>query len=385
MNRWKFTLILLSVASFFIYFLTSAGKTPYNYFTRLAASFLEGKYYLTENPAWLNELIPIGENKFAIVYPPVPALVSIPFIVVFGNKFEQQILSQLMGSLAAFVWGWLAYKLTNKKSISLWMFLLTAFGNIIWFLSATGSVWYVGQVCAFLFLTLTLYESLTKKRLLLIGLYFGLATLSRLQLSLALPLVVCLNWQSLKHIKKLISLFLLLSFFGIMYGTYNYLRFGSFLQTGYSLIPGVVEEPWYKEGIFSFSYIVDNLRVMFLSLPIFKNIFPFITPSWGGLAIWITTPTFIYSLFNNLKEKSVLFSWVSICLISFIIFTHGGTGFTQFGYRYAVDFYPILFFLIIKNLIKNDLKWHHWILLTLSIIVNLWGVIWINKFGWVSF
>jgi hypothetical protein len=176
-----------------------------------------------------------------------------------------------------------------------------------------------------------------------------------------------------------------LSFFGIVYAIYNYLRFGSFLQTGYALIPGVLKEPWYQNGLFSLVNIPDHLRIIFLSLPKFIPAFPFIEPSWGGLAIWITSPVFVYALCAKIKEKVVQFSWDSIALISLLIFSHGETGFTQFGYRFAVDFYPIVLFLIVEAVGKEKLKWHHWILLFLSILINLWGVLWINKFGWVGF
>ena len=65
------------ILSFFIYLVSSAGNTPHDYFTRLAYAFTQGKYYLTENPAWLNELIPAGTNVFYTVYPPMPAILAI--------------------------------------------------------------------------------------------------------------------------------------------------------------------------------------------------------------------------------------------------------------------------------------------------------------------
>ena len=381
---WHFTLFFLAVAVFVIYWTTSGGETPYNYFTRLADAFLQGKYYLDTNPPWLNELVPIGNGKFAVVYPPAPAVISIPFVLIFGTKFEQQILSQIMGALAAFVWGLIAYQKSGKRIVSLWVFLLAGLGNIIWYLSSNGSVWYTGQVSAFLFLSLSIYESLNKRGLPLVILYFGLAFLSRLQVILAIPIILYLNWSLLKNPKKFISFILGLSFFGIIYGVYNYVRFGSFIETGYGLIPGVLKEPWYEKGLFNYSYAVSNLKIMFTSLPIIKNVFPYITPSWGGLAIWITSPAFIYALSANIKQKQNLITWISLLLVSVVIFFHGGTGFTQFGYRYAVDFYPLILLLIVEAVGKSKIRWHHWFLLSLSIVVNLWGVIFINKLGFVG-
>lgn len=383
-NKWQLALFFLAVVTAIIYSLTSAGSTPYNYFTRLAAAFLHGRYYLTENPPWLNELIPIAGNKFAVVYPPAPAIIAIPFVLIFGQNFQQQTIAQLMGAIAAFVWGLIAYQKSNKRAVSLWVFMLSAFGNIVWFMSSNGSVWYLGQVSAYLFLSLTIYESLNKKRLPLLIFYFSFAILSRLQVVLGAPLIIFLNWDRFRDLKKLFSFGMGLTVFGAAYAVYNYLRFGSFIQTGYSLIPGVLNEPWFSKGLFNISYIPNHLRVMFASYPIFSKTFPFAKPSWGGLSIWATSPVFIYSLFTNLKRKENYLSWLSIFLIAVVVFSHGSTGFAQFGYRFAVDFYPLILLLIVNSLEDKNLKWHHWLLLSISIFVNAWGTLWINKFGWVG-
>jgi hypothetical protein len=123
---------------------------------------------------------------------------------------------------------------------------------------------------------------------------------------------------------------------------------------------------------------------MFTSLPTKVNYFPYLIPSWGGLAIWITSPAFIYAFFANWKEKIVKFSWIAIAGVLLIITMHGETGYAQFGFRFAADFYPFIFLLIIIYLKKVNLKWHHWLLLNLSIFVNIWGVFLINKLNLVA-
>ena len=151
------------------------------------------------------------------------------------------------------------------------------------------------------------------------------------------------------------------------------------------MIPGVMQEPWFKYGLVNPINIPKHLKIILGGLPKIISKPPFIIPSWAGLAIWITTPAFIFSFFANFKEKIVKYSWLSIFLISLLIFSHGTTGFTQFGYRRAVDFYPLLFFLTVKGVSKTGVKWYHRVLLIISILVNTWGVLWINKFGWIDF
>lgn len=382
--KQRILLILLFLIVFVIYLLTSAGNTPYDYFIRLADAFLNNSYYLTDNPAWLNELIPLKNGGYGVVYPPAPAIIAMPFVYLYGPEFPQQIIAHLLGALLIIITAKIAYLKSKRISMFIWVFLLAGFGNIIWYLSSNGSVWYLGQVAGAFFLMATLYESLTKKRPIVVSVLFAMAVLSRLQLVLAFPIISYLNKDSLtklKVAKYLMPFGVLMSLFCF----YNFLRFGSFFETGYSLIPNVLNEPWYYNGIFSTSYITNNLRVMFTSLPIIFNEFPYIRPSWGGLSILITSPAFIYAIFAKLKDKENIYIWLSLLMVAFVNLSHGGTGFTQFGYRYAVDFYPLIFMLVINHLKVTRLKWHHYLLLTFSIIVNLWGVLWINKFGWVSF
>ena len=50
-------------------------------------------------------------------------------------------------------------------------------------------------------------------------------------------------------------------------------------------------------------------------------------------------------------------------------------------YRYALDFYPFLLILAFLGM-GGRLRWYHKLLIILSVLVNLWGVVLINKIGW---
>lgn len=380
----KLILILLFISIFVIYLVSSSGITPYNYFVLLAKQFLEGRYYLLDNPPWLNELIPLKGGGYGVVYPPTPAIIAMPLVYFFGADFPQNMISYFLGAGLAILIAKIGYLKTNNIKIFYWFLILGAFGNIAWFLSSNGSVWYLGQVSGSFFLTATIYESLTKRRPYLISTLFALAVFSRLQIILAFPIIAYLNYKDL-NLKKFVNLSLPFSIFVLFFLTYNYLRFGNIFETGYSLIPGVLEEPWYNNGIFHYSYIPNSLKAFALSTPIFTSDFPYVKPSWSSLSILITTPVFIYSLFASLRIKENVYTFISLLLIALVSLSHGGIGFTQFGYRYAVDFYPLLYLLMANYFVNKELKWHHNLLLIISVLVNLWGIIWINKFGYVSF
>ena len=366
-----------------VYFLSSPGDTPYDYFTRLAQAFLRGKYFLDENPPWLNELIPAGENKFYVVYPPLSAILLMPLIGLFGKSFPQQYLAHLLGAGFATLSMALAHRIKHQKIFALWAGILAGFGTIIWFLSSVGSVWYLGQVTAAFFLMAALVEIFGKKRPLITGLLLGAAYLARLPTILALPVFIWAYRQKKESIVRLLLGILPFILFNFIY---NYLRFGVFWDKGYFLIPNILEEPWYREGIFHPAYIPRHLAVIFTALPKFINQVPFILPSWSGLAIWITTPAFIFAFKAPFKDRFIQVSWLAIALVSLVIFSHGTTGFAQFGYRFAVDFYPLLIFLTVRAVSQRK-KTNKiiWLVLALSVVVNLWGVLWINKMNWVTF
>lgn len=368
----------------FIYFLTSAGNTPYDYFTRLAQAFLSGRWWLTENPSWLSELIPVDGSKFYVVYPPMPAILLLPFVVVFGKDFPQQYLAHLVGAGTVVLTVILSWQIKRDKILALWSGALVGFGSIIWFLASVGSAWYLGQITAAFFLTAALLEGLTRKRSWLVGILLGAAFLSRTHTILSLPLFLLLLKERFKDSSHILQFGLPLAFFVGFDAIYNYIRFGTPWNQGYFLIPGTTSEPWFAKGIFHPSYIIEDLKVAFLALPKLLPNPPYIKPSWAGMAIWITTPAFVFALKSKFKEGVVKLSWLSILLIFLVVGMHGGTGFAQFGYRFAADFYPFLIFLTIKGVSLTGLRWYHWALLVWGILVNLWGVVWINKFGWVT-
>jgi hypothetical protein len=384
-KKYYFVLLLVLIISFFIYWLSSVGNTPYDYFTRLAQSFLRGRYWLTENPEWLNELIPAGLNRYYVVHPPMPAIILIPLVFLFGSNFPQQYLAHFLGATTVVSTMMLSWKIKQNWLLSLWSGLFIGFGSIIWFLSSVGSSWYLGQISAAFFLTSALAEGLGQKRPALMGLLLGAAYWSRVDAILSAPLFFYIIWQKKEGLKPFFFFGLTLSLFLLFNAIYNFVRFGVFWDIGYTLIPGVLKEPWFSKGIMSPQYIWGNLKVVFLAMPRIFISFPYLKPSWGGLAIWLTTPAFIFSLWADFKDRLTKFLWLSVLSIFSFVLMHGAPGFSQFGYRYGVDFYPFLTLLTIKGAARTGLKWYHWLLLVIGIIVNLWGVLWINKFGWVSF
>jgi hypothetical protein len=76
----------------------------------------------------------------------------------------------------------------------------------------------------------------------------------------------------------------------------------------------------------------------------------------------------------------VLACWAAILAIGLSDWTFAATGYAQFGYRYALDFMPFLFLLVVAA-VGQKLQWHHVVLIGAAILVNLWGALWIFQFS----
>jgi hypothetical protein len=312
----------------------------------------------------------------------MPALVAVPFVLLFGVSFPQQLIAHALAAGSVVLSFLIAQKFSQQGSKTpIWTAIITSVGTIMWFEASVGSSWYLGQITAVFFLFLALYLSLLKKAL-FVGICLGAAYLSRVHTLFSLPVFLYLL-----HGKKQRYLFFFvgLLIMGSMGMIYNFMRFGVFWDKGYLLIPGVLDEPWFSNGIENIVYIPRNLQTALWSFPNFLDQKPFIEPNWNGLSLWITTPAFIFAFFAPIKKRVVQFLWGAILPIFLFVLAHGSNGFAQFGYRFSIDFYPFLILLTALGAEKTGLKKIHWIVLFVGVVVNLWGVLWINKFGWVSF
>lgn len=380
--------LAFSLITLIVYGLSYRGEgANWNYFVLLADAFLHGRLYLTEGFPWLNELVKIN-NFYYVVFPPMPAILLVPFVAVFGISFPQPYLSIFLGAINVGL-AYFVFKKVFGNQVARWTSILYAFGTIQWYHSEVGSAWYLAHISALFFMWLALLETVTKKRLFLIGLLIGGAYLSRLPTLFMIVFVLLFLHRKFGRVAKnhKIQVFYR-NFFKIglgilpavaVQGAYNYVRYGVFYDRGYTLLP-ILDEPWYRHGFLSIKYIPIHLKEMFLSAPHFIDEPPFIIPSLFAMSILLITPAFLLVLRARFRQKISLASLASILFIALPILLHGGNGFTQFGYRHTLDFLPFMLILVASGLERRiDLLAK--ILVILSILVNLWGVVMISGLG----
>jgi len=341
-----------------VFFLTTDPKPQaLDYFNRLAEAFLKGRYWLDDAPTWLNELIPAGDGRWYIAYPPMPAVLALPFVALFGREFPAQVYSSLYGGLSVglvyLVLGQLGLGLRTRDRLALTA--VFAFGTCYWFVAIGGSAWYFAHVAAVLLFTLSLWCALTKRPAWLAGLLLGLAALCRLPVGLGLPFVLAAQFgfpgisairamDRGRLVRGIVVFGLGLAVPVAIYVVFNLVRWGTLTDQSYTMIPGVLEDPIYeKHGILSPWYIPRNLFAILFRSWNYVDDPPYLQPSWWGLGIFLTTPLYLWLLKARLRSPIVAWALLATLLVSIPILTHGNVGITQFGYRFSLDFQVLLF------------------------------------------
>ena len=94
------------------------------------------------------------------------------------------------------------------------------------------------------------------------------------------------------------------------------------------------------------------------------------------MAIQYTTPAFIYAVRAPLDRLTAA-CWLGTLLFLSQLFQFGSVGMTQLGYRFAMDFYPLLTLLTIRGM-DRPIRWWHTTLIAGCIALNAWYVYVLN-------
>jgi hypothetical protein len=372
---------IVGVLTAVIYAVSMGEATPFDHYVLLADAFLHGRIELINPPPHL-EVSVVGGHYY-VIPPPGPALLVLPYVAVRGLMANQTLASCVVGGLGAGLGVLFASRLAPARRDYLWLGALQAFGTIMWFLSAHGSTWYFAHVVAVSALTLSMWETLGARRPIVIGFGIAAAYLSHQPTILTTPFFVLATmprwapqgWRAWRRfdVGYLIRLVGPIAVATGLNSAYNYVRFGTVADVANVYRPNIFNEPWFDRGLFSLSYIPRHLSIVFRDVPRFISTPPYLPVPWTGLAIWVTTPAFVYALRARWNLETAA-AWVGIVLVSLVVMSFGATGITQFGYRLATDFYPLLCLLTFRGMGPRPSIWAKG-LIALSILVNAWGVI----------
>ncbi len=356
----------------------------YDHYLYQARSFIDGRTDIPNLPDYFQDKIVVNGNTYT-PFPPMPAILLTPIVKLWPDVTQQQV-SIIIGAInAVLVFILLSKFTTPKKSFLLTLFF--AFGTVAFWSAVVGTTWYFAHNVAVSFFLLSLIFFKNKNDF-ISGLFFALAVLSRYPILLGgvFFLAELLNKKG-RLIRFLSGAFLCIPAQLI----YDYIRFGSFFETGYFAIYKQYVGGGYpvtflkliKPDANYFGYIdIRNIPLHLLTFLIFPPLIDQalnIMPSPYGMGIVFTSPLLLLALkppFKNIFERNLFLGAMAVVLIDFM---HYAQGWVQFGYRFLLDFLP---FLIIILALRFKIRFPYIFLLIFSIFVSTWGTLQAIKLGW---
>lgn len=341
-----------------VYLAVAAGHrelwrgSPYPYFNSLADAFLHGQLGLRAVPeAHTHDLSPY-QGQWYLYWPPMPAVVLLPYVALFGVKASDVAFTALLGAANVAAVAWLL-RLAAVRGFRLRAFqrgalvCCFAFGTVHFTLAPFGRVWFTAQVVGFLFLTLCYCAALHRSgwlRYLAAGAALSAAMLTRNHMAFAglWPAYFLLRSDRLAPVSRWLTraaLGLLPVALGLaLTAWYNHARFGSALENGLTYHQVGVEflADYRVYGAFHPHYLGANLYYQYLYYP-----YPLGGHSYMGGSLLLMTPVFFGAFFafrRRATRSSAVALAVSAGLVAVPILLLMGTGFVQLGPRYTLDF-----------------------------------------------
>ncbi len=387
--RLDTTLFFTLLLSFFCFILihdllgeTLLKRSDWDSYTLQASRWLMGKVDLGQNYPWLE--LAIYNGKYFVSFPPIPSVVILPFVLLFGLNTPNNFIIILYTLLTIAVF----YKACRHFGLrdiyaAFWSVFVVLGCNALW-MSTNGGVWFQAQVLNLLFCGLSLLFIVKDK-----------PYLSFISLALAVgcrPFSVCYfpaliaylyfkDKRPLPAMKRLLSQWKFLiapAAIGLCYLLYNYIRFDSFFEFGHNYLPEFMESP---QGQFSLSYVLVNFYNLFLlPLQITPNLgleYPF----FNGFMFFIANPLFavffVYLIKDAIKKQLGAIHWVLVVTLAanlFFLLLHKTLGGWQFGARYTVDMIPFAFFFLLLCGIGRPTKWEMFLAI-FALMFNAYGAL----------
>ncbi len=435
----------LVLACFALYQLTRpAYQTIYNHFAWQAEAWLDGQFSIrypvvesSDGPgnAYFNDVIPVVDadgiptGRGMIPFPPLPAVVLLPFVALLGLAVDQTFLAIVIGALDVGVAFWLLGRLAVRPLVRNLMTVFVGAGAALWYAASLGSTWYFAHVVA-VGLTLAAVgvaldaeereaardpfgpRPLLDGRQVAAGILLGLAATSRLTVAFGFPFLVLVGaggtwWK--RGLGAGIGMAIPLA--GLL--LYTLAASGSLFNPVY--------ESLYRYEVFAYPelgyngawslqdlrYIPQNLGLMLFNPP---DLMPACDPgvartpwsaagcSWlvprqAGMSLFLASPAWLLALpsLALLRDRRVAGALLATLAIAVVNLMHFSQGWVQFGYRFSLDYAPFLLVAValgserFLGLRGSSRPWRLTAVIGLvgaSVVIQAWGVAWARTLGW---
>jgi hypothetical protein len=344
-----------------------------NHYVYMADGMLHGRLFLEGKPPHRNDWAEY-DGKWFVSFPPLPAVLMIPGVAAQGLEFNDRLFTLFFAAagpalLLALLQLLAARGRLARRPWETWLLAaLYGFGTVYFFCAVQGSVWFTAHMIASVALLAFLIASVDARHPILAGLFLGLAFACRPPTLLALPFFVFealrvraddgapggLRWlasalraMGLKGVAKT-SLMFGLPLGAVLGGllAFNAARFGDPFKFGHEYLQVIQTARIARWGLFNYHYLAHNLGIVLTSLPWLTPEPPHVKVSMHGLALWVTTPAFLWILWPAQATRAVKWVAATAVLVALPSLLYQNSGWIQFGYRFSCDFAPLLVLLL---------------------------------------
>jgi hypothetical protein len=324
-----------------------------------------------------------SDGRFYLAIGPLQILPYLPFAALhITSNAAAHLIGIAIGIPTAILALPLARAYGAKGRAAYWIAGFAAFGSLLLYVSVFGDFYYLAHAESFLALSLFLIEFSGKRRPWLLGVFMAVSFLARPTTVLAtVPFGLALLWRRRDAVLAAVTFAIPLALALVVYGWFNWVRFGSPLDAGYatSLLTEPSLEARRQLGLFSIAQIPENIRLGLLSGFGTVNRAPWLDPSPFGLSMLLVSPALLTTLRAGLRTQTARLLWVATGLVAVPVLLYYGGGYTQYGFRYSLDFTP---FLIALMAIGSE-RWigkPERLLIGFSILSVGFGVLWHARF-----
>jgi hypothetical protein len=133
----------------------------YDHFEWQAEAFLEGQTAIrypvegtdtSPGNAFFNDVRQVPSNdgvpRGDIPFPPLPAVLLLPFVAAWGHAADGQFIFAVVGAIDVGIAWWVLGRLPIRRWVRLVTTLFFAFGTVFWYAAQLGTTWYQAHVLA---------------------------------------------------------------------------------------------------------------------------------------------------------------------------------------------------------------------------------------------
>ncbi len=370
-------------------------RRPAGHFALLADAFAHGRLSIettADRPFRTSELIrDDASGRFYCPYPPLPAVLLMPFVLLAGYAVKVEAACRMVSVVNVLLIALCLERLPRRMgrpALSapnrVMLTLLFALGAAPWSNAMMAGDWHLAHAVALCALLLALREYTRTNRPAVIGLFVGLAILSRPTTAFA-GLFFAFPLANRSHLGSLTRWAAGPVAAVAILAAYNLARFGSAMDFGYDrmVLTGEGQRLMAAYGQFQLAFIPRNAFWFFLAppWPTADGAAGWLTYDPRGLGLFLATPAALYAFvaFRRPDARRVARDAAmatGLCLVPLLMYFN--TGYWQFGHRFSMDYLPMLMILVVAGMGPRPGRLA-WGLSGLSMGIHAWGMLWVER------